>query len=359
MTVNCSLLVVNHVMDDSDPYLSHQSEIVRLLASNFSKITVITGRVGNHSTPSNVEVISTNWVPGHRIRNALSFLRIAIPIIFFGSHQTIFSHMADLQAAVISPFAKVTRKRHFLWYAHAHKSIYLSWASIWVTGIISSTKGSCPIQNNKVFLIGQSINPKIFPPRKPINLNLDQFIHVGRLDRSKNIDLLIRSIIEIKDLNPNVKLSLIGSTANTESSTYIAELQKTFHKEITNGTIAFFPSVSRETLAAEFNKYDIFIHGYTGSLDKTLIEATFSLMPVLTINPEYNEIFGTWSETTSPTLYQEYLALHKMSSFEIISRLQNKFNIALSSHSSDQWIHKLSAILASDSALNSDIRTGD
>ena len=359
MASSRGLLMVNHVMDDSDPYLSHQSEVVRLLASKFPEVTVITGRLGKHSVPSNVTVIRTNWVPGHRFRNILSFLRIAIPVVFSRKHKVIFSHMADLQAAVISPFAVLANKRHFLWYAHSHKSFYLSWASIWVTGIISSTQGSCPILGEKVNLIGQSVNPLMFPPRELNPMNKDRLIHVGRLDRSKNIDLLIQSTLEIQNLSPRAKLTLIGSSANTESSSYFTELRNKYGLEITNGSVSFLPSMPREKLSAELGAHDIFIHGYTGSLDKTLIEATFSCMPVITVNPEYISIFGTWSNLTLPTLYQEYSALHSMSSSEIVEELYSRLNLAKSSHSSDQWIQKLSEILEPGLKSNVEFRTED
>jgi glycosyltransferase involved in cell wall biosynthesis len=253
--------------------------------------------------------------------------------------------MADLQAAMIAPFARLANTRHFLWYAHSHKSFYLSWASIWLTGIVSSTQGSCPIQSEKVNLIGQSVNPRMFPPRELTSLNKNQLIHIGRLDRSKNIELLIQSTLEIQNLCPNAKLTLIGSSANTESSSYFAELSKKYVLEIGSRSISFLPSMPRERLSAELRKHDIFIHGYKGSLDKTLVEATFSCIPVITINPEYNNIFGTWSNLTSPTLYQEYSALHSMTSIEVINELHLRLKIAKSSHSSDQWIQKLSEIL--------------
>lgn len=339
------LLVINHVMDDSDPLLSHQSEVVRLLASNFSNITVVTGRLGQYSSLSNVKVISTNWVPGRRIHNTLSFLRVALPIIFSAKHKVIFSHMADLQAALLAPFAKLTFKKHFLWYAHSHKSLYLSWASLWVNGIVSSTWGSCPIHGKKVVLIGQSVNPNMFPQRKSENSAVDRLIHVGRLDRSKNIHLLIESTLMIRNLNPAATLTLIGSSANTESTNYFDELKEKYHKEIKDGIIFFVSSVSRSSLSDILTAHDIFIHAYKGSLDKTLIEATFSGMPVITLNPEYVLIFGAWSNSRQLDLYQEYLTLRTKPQSEITEELHRRWEVANSSHSSAQWIQKLSEIL--------------
>lgn len=346
MALKSGILVINHVMDDSDPYLSHQAEVVRLLAEKFQEITVITGRIGKHSVPPNVRVICSHWVPGHGFQNLVGYIRVVAPKIFSREHKVIFSHMADLQAAVIAPFVRLVGKKHFLWYAHSHKSFYLSWASIWINGIISSTQGSCPIHNGKVNLIGQSVSPKMFPARDSTKLNKNLLVHVGRLDRSKNIDLLIQATMAIHTLNSSARLTLIGSSANIESSDYLAELTTNYGLEINAGTVSFIPSIQREKLSAALREFDIFIHAYQGSLDKTLIEATFSFMPVITINPEYINIFGTWSNVPSPTLYQEYLALDAMSAEEIINQLHRRLNIAFSSHSSDQWIEKLSEILA-------------
>ena len=353
MASSRGLLVINHVMDDSDPFLSHQSEVVRLLASRFPIITVITGRVGQHSVPSNVRVICTDWVPGRRIRNTLSFLRVALPVIFSSRHKVIFSHMADLQAALIAPFAKLTNKKHYLWYAHSHKSLYLSSASIWVNGIISSTQGSSPIRGKKVRLIGQSVNPNMFPQRLPGKVGLDRFIHVGRLDRSKNIHLLIDSTLKIRKLEPAATLTLVGSSANSESSSYFSELNRKYELEIRSGVVSFVPSMPRSLLPGVLSAYDIFIHGYRGSLDKTLIEATFSGMPVITLNPEYIAVFGTWSSARNPDLYQEYAALHAKAPSEITEELNRRRGIANTSHSSAQWIQKLSEIL--QSGLNSTV----
>ena len=357
MASSRGLLVINHVMDDSDPFLSHQSEVVRLLASRFPTITVITGRVGQHSVPSNVRVVCTDWVPGRRIRNTLSFLRITLPVVFSSRHKEVFSHMADLQAALIAPFAKLTNKKHFLWYAHSHKSLYLSWASIWVNGIISSTQGSSPIQGKKVSLIGQSVNPDMFPQRVPGKVRMDRLIHVGRLDRSKNIHLLIDSTLEIRKLDPTTTLTLVGSSANTESSSYFAELNRKYESEIKSGVISFVPSMPRSLLPSVLSTYDVFIHGYRGSLDKTLVEATFSGMPVITLNPEYIAIFGTWSNANNPDLYREYVALHAKAPNEITEELHRRWGIANTSHSSAQWSQKLSEILESDLKSRVEFRT--
>lgn len=342
-----SLIIVNHVLDDLDPYLSHQGQVVQLLAAHFSRIKVITGRVGSFSIPENVSVVNTHWDSGKRIRSLVRFIWVAFPEILFGRKQTIFSHMADLQAAVISPVARLTGKRHFLWYAHSHKSLYLAFASHFVNGIVTSTTGSCPISGSKVNYIGQSVDPKQFFPRiddKPTNF---RFIHVGRLDRSKNIELLIRTVLEIKQNFPQACLTLVGSSGNSESIDYFDELKSKYLTEFRSGSIKFVPRMQRRDLCDELWAHDYFIHAYRGSLDKTLIEATLTRMPVISLNSEYSRIFGNWSKLDKPTLVEEFLALNSFTKEEIAEELTRRGEIAENFHSAEQWIGKLSAILTS------------
>ncbi len=347
MSLASSLIVVNHVLDDSDPYLSHQGQVVRLLSQHFSHIKVITGRVGSFSIPENVSVIDTKWIPDRKFRSLGRFIWAAVPEILFGRHHTIFSHMADLQAALISPAARLAGKRHFLWYAHSYKSFYLTFASCFVNGIVTSTPGSCPISGRKVTCIGQSVDPKQFSPRSETKAKNFRFIHVGRLDRSKNIELLIKAVLEVKQRFPQASLTLVGSSANSESVDYFQELRTRFLTEVSMGVINFVPRMQRSDLCDALWEHDYFIHAYKGSLDKTLIEATLTRMPVITLNSEYSKIFGSWSKLEDPTLAQEFFAMHAVTDEEIAKELRRRGKIAEDFHSAEHWIEKLSAILTS------------
>ena len=52
------LLVLNYVMDEENQLLSHQAEIVNLIAQEFDHISVLTGRIGKVVVPSNVTLKS-------------------------------------------------------------------------------------------------------------------------------------------------------------------------------------------------------------------------------------------------------------------------------------------------------------
>ena len=332
-------------MDRNDPLLSHQYEAVDGLAKKYSNITVITGRVGKVTTNPKIQIISTNWVQGHNIRNLLKLALKAIPEIMHGDFQSVFFHMTDLQCALFSPLIRLRKRRQFLWYAHTFKSRYLIFASKWVTGVVTSTNGSCPLTGEIVWPIGQAIDEEKFRPISFDVLDLNKLIHIGRFDKSKNINRLISSAEELRKSFSEIELTIIGSTANKQSQNWANELLLQSRQKVEMGWLSFKEAIPREEFSIEMAKNGCFFHCYLGSLDKTLIEATMLCVPVVTMNPEYIEIFGTWSNKTFSDLEGEYRALRSLSEDEIRDELAKRLKIARERHSLHHWVDQLTALL--------------
>jgi glycosyltransferase involved in cell wall biosynthesis len=332
-------------MDPKDPLLSHQYEAVLALADDFDQITVITGKVGQIDSIPKIRIISTNWNPGHGLKNIFRLFVCAIPEIVRGDFGSVFYHMTDLQSALVSPLVRLRRKKQFLWYAHTFKSKYLIFASWWVTGIITSTSGSCPLSGKFVWPIGQAIDKNKFKPIPFEKLKFNKLIHIGRFDRSKNIDLLISTAEKLKRTFPNIELTIVGSPANLESRRWAKLLVEKYKSEIDNGWLKFKEAIPRNQFANEMAENGCFFHGYIGSLDKTLIEATMLRVPVITLNPEYLSLFGKWSNTTMPDLGDEYIALAGLDQNEINQELDRRLAVALRDHSLGNWVYQLAKIL--------------
>jgi glycosyltransferase involved in cell wall biosynthesis len=340
-----NLLLFNYVMDSQDPLLSHQLEAVKSLAGNFTKVTVITGKVGSINVPENVRVIDSKWVPGHRFRSLFSLIIKSTPVILRGNFRSVFFHMTDLQCAILSPLLWVRRRRQYLWYAHTGKSLYLRWSAIWINLIVTSTPGSCPLKGSKIIAIGQAIDSRRFTPIPLTELDLNKLIHIGRFDRSKNIESLIQAAVELREEFEGVKLSLVGSPANQESQEWAQNLKQSYSKAISNGWLSFSDSIPRERFRVAMTESGCFIHAYLGSLDKTLVESTMLRVPVVTINPEYIKIFGQWGAGSELSLADEYRALRKLGPQELDSELLRRYLIAESNHSLKNWTSQLSRLL--------------
>ena len=336
------LIVMNYAMDDNNPIFSHQAQAVQALSPYFHEVTVITGSVGIHSVPSNVKVISTHWVAGKKLVSVIKFLVVASRHIF-RKDVVIFSHMTEVQSALISPFTKVLRIPHWLWYAHKSKSKYLNWCAVALNGIITSTPGSCPISGNKVLPIGQGVNPADFMPSidRPVFKTLN-LIHVGRFDPSKNIPEIIQVCKKFDAAGTKLTFTQVGSPSTSD---YRKIAERIIAENCNLPWLEFHPSVPRKDLSVMLSASFAMIHAYRGSLDKTLVEATMQEVPVITVNQEYLDIFGSWSKHRNPSLDSELEAVTRASSESLKKELSRRRTIALKSHSLNQWADSVAKIL--------------
>lgn len=345
MAKTSKLLIVNYAMDSGHPLLSHQQEAVHALSNEFDNVTVITGHVGENKTSPSVEIVSTSWNAGQNFRNVFRLLGKSLPLIIRGDFNSVFFHMTDLQCAILSPILRLRGKRQCLWYAHTSKSNYLWWSSLWVNLIITSTAGSCPIESKKVVPIGQAIDDSRFAKLSLAKLNLNRLIHIGRFDKSKQIEALIQAAIELREDNHQIELKLVGTPANEESKIWANDLFTRYRYQTERGWLKFEGSIPRNLFREKMQDSGCFFHAYIGSLDKTLVESTMLSVPVVTINPEYIKIFGSWCSSGSVSLDSEYRAMRSLNFTELELELERRHSLALRNHSLTNWINQLSQLL--------------
>jgi glycosyltransferase involved in cell wall biosynthesis len=339
-----NLLVLNYVMDEAHPALAHQVSVAEGLASVFDSVTVITGNSNYVTSRKNLRVISSEWVPGENVRNIRKFTKVFLHEIFRVRYVSVFSHMTVIQSCLSGPLLRFLRIKHYLWYAHAQDSIFLRWAHFWATGVVTSTLNSCPVRSNKIYYIGQSIDEKLFTTPTQLRFPSTRLIHVGRLDPSKGIDSIINSVASIRKSNPSITLMFLGSASSPKSEEYLNKIKISWKEQVKEGWLEFHESIPRNNLPDFLKSYDLFVHAFQGSLDKTLVEATFSNLAVATINREYQRDFGVWSSNPN-SLQSEIEALLACPIEEITLEIDHRLEIAYQKHSFSKWIHKLNIIL--------------
>ncbi len=342
--MNRKLVVLNYAMDENNPIFSHQVQAVRAISPYFNEVTVITGSVGEFTVPSNVKVVSTNWRNGSRFLSVTKFLLVASRYIF-QSNVVIFSHMTEVQSVLISPITKLLRIPHWLWYAHKSKSIYLRLNLFMLNGIVTSTPGSCPVSGKKVYAIGQGVDPADFMPSmvRPKFESLP-LIHIGRFDPSKNVPEIIQVCRKFVENGINLSLTQVGSPSTPQ---YKKIAEEVISESSSLPWLSFQSSVPRKDLSVMLSASFAMIHSYRGSLDKTLIEATLQEVPVITVNREYLDIFGGWSNSKNPSLESELGAVVGITPEDLVKELSRRREIALNSHSLGQWADSVVELLKS------------
>ena len=158
---------------------------------------------------------------------------------------------------------------------------------------------------------------------------------------------------EVKNLRsnfPDLKLEVIGSPSSDRYKDYESNVKAKFDSEVQLGWLKFTPHIPRSSLPEILQTYDGFIHSFQGSLDKTIVEATFSGLPVITINHEYRKIFGSWNLTDTGmnnSLKDEAQLLLNLNGSKRQSEVDRKYEVAVDQHELTGWIDRLVSILKS------------
>ena len=348
---NRRLLVINYAMNSNNSVFAHQIDVVRKLANFYSAIHVITNEYEGEPLPSNVKVNTVPWKNNEDLRNTIRFYKVFTKVFFQSRPHVIFSHMTEIQSALIAPFLKLIARPHYLWYAHTSPSVALKATHLFATGIVTSTPGSCPVRSQKVFPIGQAIDEKLFYlSRRAIRKSNMRAIHVGRLDPSKKILELIRTVSEGHFERYFESLTLIGNTT-TGYETYHDQILSLINSYNGKSSISVLGAVQRIDLHTYLESHDVFLHAFIGSLDKSLVEATMSGIPVITANPEYLINIGSWSPVGivgATTLEKELEHFLATDSKDIEKEIQRRHEIVHREHGLDSWVIKLLRILERD-----------
>lgn len=343
-----NLLVINYAMDENHPIFPHQIAVVKKLAKHFESISVITNQSSTfpENLPANIKIFEVDWKENHPFSNSLNFFLTFIKVLRINRPLAIFSHMTEVQSALISPLARFVKIPHILWYAHKSRSKFLVWNSLWITKILTSTRASCPLKSSKVVAIGQGVDASLFSAKaRIIHPRRNRWISVGRIDPSKKTHLLIDIFLEQMRNDSSAKLTIVGSPSSS-STAYLHSILNQLQDESYNCSITFVGALHQKQIVDEFYEHDLFIHAFQGSLDKVLVEATLSGIPVITCNHEYLKDFGTISDITSD--YPDYSLLklelsffRATSDFDLQKISKKRLDFASHNHSLETWIARL------------------
>lgn len=341
------LLIINYSMDAKDPIFSHQEQIAFKLSDKFENVTVLTHHSSSNTGPlenSKLKIYLLKWGEKRNWVKIFSFYYCLIKILSRRKINLVFFHMTDLDAALGIFVLKILRIPSLLWYAHSNASVYLKIYEKFGTNIISSTKGSCQIDSNKVKFIGQSIDYKQFYLRKNAILGKDKFVHVGRIDASKNLELIIKSLLEFRKKNPKIQLHLYGVPTNQDYFKKFMSYVEAINEQSFEAWIFYHKSILRSQLRNEFLKYDVFIHAFLGSLDKALLEAALAGLPVISINPEFALQFPEMS-ITNKNLQDQILDFYQSNNEVILKKIEYTQKLIHLNHSLDNWIDNVESEL--------------
>ena len=164
-----------------------------------------------------------------------------------------------------------------------------------------------------------------------IHKNSQNILYIGRLSHQKGVDLLIKSIKQVKEQIPNIKLQIIGQG----SSKYTLKLKKICKKYKLNNSIEFLGYKSGKEKASICAKNDIMIvPSRDEGFGNVVIEAFLDRIHLIISNngslPEAANGFAKIFQNNSPTnLAKEIInAINLKNSKEQLKNVEDAYTYA-------------------------------
>lgn len=331
-----NILVVNFEMDIESPVLSWQHQVVNELAKHFSNVIVLTSRIGKVNLQSNVTLYKTPTILSR------------FPVRYFGTRwlanilawkvckkhniHKCFIHMAMEWVYRLKPTFYFFKIPILLWYAHGSVTLRLKLAHKISDRVISSTKSGFRLKSDKLHIIGQGIDTKLFSiGSKPKDKYL--IISVGRISERKRIDLLLGVMRKLIKLHPqrNYRLRLVGGTLTRKDQEYLQRTKQLIEKMGLTNKIEFSGHINRESLPEEYQKAGLQVNvSNTGSMDKTVLEGLACGCPILTSNVAFKQMLSGKLKK---------LFIEKIDKDDIVNRIEEICNGDV--HYSDKYLRSI------------------
>ena len=264
------LLICTQAVDTQDPALGFFVRWIEELSKQCEHVLVICLRKGTHSLPKNVEIISLGET--HKIFRAFELCSIA-----WGrrnEYDAVFVHMNPEYIVAAGWLWRLWHKRIVLWYTHKSVDLRLRFAVVNANRVLTASKESFRLPSRKLEIVGHGIDTDFFSPYPNI-VHSDFALSVGRLNQSKRHNLAIAGAAEA-----NKYIKIIGEGPERAS---LEELAKKLHAKA-----EFLGSLSQTQLLEEYRRASVLIHtSETGSLDKVVLEALATDLPVITTSDAY------------------------------------------------------------------------
>ena len=292
------LLILTQKIDINDDVLGFFHRWVLEFAKNCEKVTVICLQKGEYDLPENVKVLSLGK------ENNVSKFKYLINFYKYiwqerKSYDAVFVHMNPEYVVLGGLFWKVLGKKISLWYTHKSVNLKLRIAEKITDEIFTVAKESFRLKSKKINVMGHGIDIKCFIcDKENEHSEIVRILHIGRITKIKNCDILIRTAKILKDKwNKDFMISFVGSPSNKEDQQYLKSLKEMIIDMDLKQNIEFLGSIPNKDIKSYYCSADITINlAPTGGIDKVVLESMASETLVFASNTAFKDYFGSYAD---------------------------------------------------------------
>ena len=291
------LLLFNLKTDADDDILGFTTDWINAIARHFEHVHVITMDMGRLAVASNVTVQSVGKERGwSEPRRVLEFYRLLYATLRNKSIDACFAHMMPHFVILAGPLLRRRRIPITLWYAHKSVTAILRAATFFADRVLTSTPAGFRLPTPKLRVIGQGIDTRRFAPLARSNSGSEfNILHVGRLSPIKQIETLIETAAQLMRSQPGVRIvvTLAGGASTEADHAYERRLREQAQALGIAESVRFLGSVPFPQVHQLYATADCMVNpSVEGALDKTVLEAMSSGLPIITSNASYEPVVG-------------------------------------------------------------------
>jgi glycosyltransferase involved in cell wall biosynthesis len=283
--------MITQAVDEDDPVLGFTPGWVNALAEHLGRLSVLCLRAGRHTRQENV----TLRVLGEGKLRRLCRLRRGLKDELKGMERgVVFAHMCPRYAVA----ARRIVGKHvpiLLWYAHSARSFWLRRAYRVSRVVLTPTAESCPIESEKVRVVGHGIDTRKFSPASRTEDGRTVLLSAGRITRVKRYEFLIEAVAQAAKSfdRGELHLRILGSTCLAEDERYFSELKALARAKGFDQMIEFRAAVPYSRIEEEYADCDLFLNtAIRHSIDKAPLEAMACGRVLLTANRNFRQVLG-------------------------------------------------------------------
>ena len=276
------LLIITQVVSDKHPVLGFFINWINEFSKTCEQVTVVCLEEGESNLSQNVKVLSLGKEKGaSKAKQLFNFYNHILQER--QNYDVVFVHMNQLYVILGWIVWKVMGKKVGLWYTHGTVTSSLKLATKLTDYIFTASHQSFNIETKKKIVTGHGIDMDQFgivDQEREIDL-----ITIGRVSKTKNLHTLIEAVTPLVKSH-NVNLHIVGATVTKEDETYQESLVSLANEKGIGDSVVFRGPIPYSDLASLRNNTKVFVTAaQNGSLDKVMLEAMASGMPVVSMAP--------------------------------------------------------------------------
>ena len=301
------LLFITRRVDRSHPLAGFAWEWVREFSRQLSegggRLTGITlESSASEGLTEEVIIRSVRKTEKNRFKDFFTFCRLLKSLV--PQSDAIFVHQHPIYAIIAASFAKLFRKKIYLWYVHKKVDFRLRIAAALCNGIFTASKESFRLKTKRpISIVGHGIDTALFCPadqrgdlRRSTQIEVGQkfiILSIGRISPVKGYAVLIDAVQSAVQQCNNLTVRIVGRPGLKEHAGYENELKKSVHEKGLDQVIRFIGPVAHHDIVVEYRNANVFINlSGTGSLDKAVLEAMACGVPVITSNEAFQGLLS-------------------------------------------------------------------